>query len=114
MKTIRIASDFSDTPWGRFDSDGPFNGTRFREELLKPALQEEDEVIVELDGTEGYGSSFLEEAFGGLIRKNQFSVSDLRNRLKIACTDPANTQYEPLIWTHIEKAGVESVKNPAK
>jgi hypothetical protein len=72
MKTINIAKDFSLTPGARFRTDGPFSGQEFREEFLEkyfsdPSNVEEIQVI--LDGTEGYATSFLEEAFGGLSRK---------------------------------------------
>jgi hypothetical protein len=71
MSTIRIA-EHAPSPGGRYISDGPFSGEWFRNEILGPAvataLESEDKVKVELDGTAGYGSSFLEEAFGGLIR----------------------------------------------
>ena len=38
-------------------------------------------MTIDLDGTEGYGSSFLEEAFGGLIRDDGFRVASLKERL---------------------------------
>ena len=66
--TINIAN-FSVYPGGRDDDDGPYNGTRFRTEFLLPAFQKNTPIIVNFDGTRGYGSSFLEEAFGGLIRR---------------------------------------------
>ena len=68
-QVISIAKDFSPTPAGRYRSDGPFPGEKFRDDLLLPALRKDTEpVTVELDGTAGFGSSFLEEAFGGLVR----------------------------------------------
>ncbi|WP_337519562.1 STAS-like domain-containing protein, partial [Desulfovibrio sp.] len=64
MKTINIANDFSVFPGGRYRSDGEFSGEEFRDNILIPALQKYQQVIVELDGTRGYGSSFLLEVFG--------------------------------------------------
>lgn len=66
--TIRIASQFSRFPAGRFNADGPYSGQAFRDRFLVPALGKGKPFIVELDGTAGFGSSFLEEAFGGLVR----------------------------------------------
>ena len=44
----------------------------FRNKLLKPkyleAVEKNEKLKIDLDGGYGYGSSFLEEAFGGLIR----------------------------------------------
>ncbi|KAA0011493.1 DUF4325 domain-containing protein [Billgrantia pellis] len=69
MKTIELAKVFSRYPAGRYKSDGPFSGEKFREEMLLPFINNEDLVVIVLDGAMGYGSSFLEEAFGGLVRK---------------------------------------------
>lgn len=68
-KLINIERDFSRYPAGRYVDDGPYSGERFRAEFLIPALtQSSDVVVIELDGARGLGSSFLEEAFGGLVR----------------------------------------------
>ena len=82
-KTIIIAKDFSEEPIGRYPEDSPDCGQNFRENLLAPSLRANDVVIVNLDGTEGYGSSFLEEAFGGLVRKCGFSKSELTRKLQL-------------------------------
>lgn len=107
MKRIKIATDYSDTPVGRFPEDGEYNGTRFREEFLRPALSEEDKVRVDIDGVEGYGSSFLEEAFGGLVRKGYFTVPELRKRLEIAYEDQDFRMYHDLVWKYIQEAKSE-------
>lgn len=65
---VNVARDFSKYPAGRYLEDGPANGQLFREQFLIPALKESRKLTVELDGTRGYGSSFLEEAFGGAVR----------------------------------------------
>ncbi|OZB60701.1 MAG: hypothetical protein B7X39_09185 [Lysobacterales bacterium 14-68-21] len=101
--TIDIAKDFSDIPGGRFPRDGEFNGETFRDKWLAPAL-EKGEVIVILDHTEGFGSSFLEEAFGGLVRHYGFSEDFLRENLKlIANTAPAQ-RYKRLAETFLDDA----------
>jgi len=87
MKVINIARDFSEVPVGRFYGDGPDSGERFRDELLEPALGEHEVVQVDLDGTDGYGSSFLEEAFGGIVRKLQLSPEDAARRIKLKGSD---------------------------
>jgi STAS-like domain of unknown function (DUF4325) len=85
-KSINIPTDFSRFPAGRFISDGSFSGEKFRRDLLVPALRTADFVEVHFDGTLGYGSSFLEEAFGGLIRDG-FASHDLAKKLKIFSND---------------------------
>lgn len=78
---ISVVRDFSDEPYGRFPEDGPDSAQRFRDELLIPALRQYDKVTVDLRGA-FYGSSFLEETFGGLVRRG-FKYDDLENKLII-------------------------------
>lgn len=99
--SISVADDFSTVPAGRFRSDGPFSGEQFREDVLRPALELHDKVVVHLDGTEGYGSSFLEEAFGGLVRERFYSHKELKSKLKVVSSDPA---YVDEIWSYISEA----------
>ena len=78
--TVDIAKQFSAEPAGRYVDDGPHSGQVFRDKWLIPALKDSERVQIVLDGAEGYGSSFLEEAFGGLVRGG-FSEADLTQRL---------------------------------
>ena len=81
-KTIRLATDFNPFPFGRYPSHGEWNGQRFREDWLVPALKDGEPLEVDLDGARGLSPSFLEEAFGGLVRKG-FGTKDLLGRLHI-------------------------------
>lgn len=112
-KQIHIGRDFSDVPMGRYHpDDGNFSGQRFREEFLAPALQDGNNVVeVTIDDTEGFGSSFLEEAFGGLVRKHGFTIQDLEKRLKIIHKKSGFWLYKKSIWNHIRNAKPE--KEPA-
>lgn len=103
-KTINIEKDFSQFPSGRFFSDGPYSGEAFREKYLVPALKEADTVTVQIDGTRGYGSSFLEEAFGGLIRENGFSGNEIKEKLTIETKSIGFEIFKEAIWEYIEDA----------
>ncbi|MCC4117593.1 STAS-like domain-containing protein [Aromatoleum toluclasticum] len=92
--TIRIASEFSRVPAGRMRTDGPFSGERFRDDFLIPALKRGDQVRIVFDGARGYGSSFLEEAFGGLVRQGLFPVNDLERRLEFISEDDPSIALE--------------------
>ncbi|MFN4310518.1 MAG: STAS-like domain-containing protein [Ferrovibrio sp.] len=98
---ISIARDFHDAPAGRYLSDGPYSGELFRNKHLVPALRA-GEVVVVLDETEGYGSSFLEEAFGGLVRKEGFANDELRAKLKLVSQEDPSLIDE--IWSYIDDA----------
>lgn len=104
--SISIAKDFSDVPAGRYVSDGDWTGERFREELLIPALKKADKnnpVIVDISDVEGYGSSFLEEAFGGLVRNRTYTKERLSEILQINATG-AFIIYKNIILSHINDA----------
>lgn len=88
MKKINIASDFSRFPAGRFIDDGPYSGQLFREKHLIPAYSLPEDITIILDGARGYGSSFLEEAFGGLIRTGIIPKEDFEKRTTFVSKDP--------------------------
>lgn len=69
MITVKVR-DYSEFPGPRKAITGPSSGEEFRETVLLKTIQShpDDIIVVDLDGTAGYGSSFLEESFGGLIR----------------------------------------------
>ena len=79
---INIATDYSKNPGGRLIREGEYSGEDFRKKMLYPCYLEsvslQEPSTVNLDGGYGYGSSFLEEAFGGLARETKD-----RNVLKI-------------------------------
>jgi hypothetical protein len=97
-RKISIAGDFSPYPAGRGRRDGDFSAEKFREDILIPALREAmesgDRVIVVLDGVYGYSSSFLEETFGGLVRRRIFKPDWLRGSLVIQANDPIYASYK--------------------
>jgi len=84
---INVAEDFTRYPGGRYREDGEHSGEEFREDVLVPALERarasSGRVIVVLDGVTGYPSSFLEEAFGGLVRERHFTAGTLKSLLDI-------------------------------
>ena len=97
MIVIRIATEYSRTPGGRFKKDGPGSGEEFRQRFLEPlfdAGSEKEAVTIDLDGAFGYATSFLEEAFGGLVRK--YSDIDVESRLRFVSND------EPLLVDEIQ------------
>ena len=58
-------------------------------EQLIPALRKGGRVVVDLTGARGLAPSFLEEAFGGLVRAG-FTKEDLASRLEVTSSvDPS-------------------------
>jgi hypothetical protein len=103
VKIIQVRNDFTEFPGGRYREDGTFSGEEFRDDLLIPALDSFDQVLVQLDGTAGYPSSFLEEAFGGLVRAG-YSRATLAKKLEIKADDPHYVTYQRLAEKYISEA----------
>lgn len=78
--SINISKDFSDILGGRWIKLGPFSGEEFYNKILKnkfeAALSAEEKLHIYLDGTKGYGSSFLDQSFGELARN--FTLKNVR------------------------------------
>lgn len=80
---INIREQFSKTPGARHITDGDFSGEEFFTTLLEPAylkLAQGDSLEINLDGTDGFATSFLDEAFGGLARK--YGKKNVLNTIK--------------------------------
>lgn len=90
IHVIRVATDFTRTPGGRSPRNGKFNGEEFRTRWLEPALRDVpgkfDKVVVDLDGVDTYIGSFLEEAFGGLLRSHFSRLDQAKRELDIRAT----------------------------
>ncbi|SRR5258706_241743 len=84
---IKIARDYTSTPGPRYIKEGDFSGEFFRQKILYPSFQraisEGKKIVVVLDETAGYGTSFLEESFGGLIREEKMNYKSIIDNLKI-------------------------------
>lgn len=98
---LKIATDFTTSPGPRHESEGKFSGEQFRKERLLPKFREaqakNDLLTIDLDGTAGYGTSFLEESFGGLIREDNLPLATLNAILRFVSTE------EPELLSEIEE-----------
>ena len=107
---ISIARDFANAPCGRYRAEGPHTGEAFREDFLVPKLKEanpDNPLIIDINGAEGYTPSFLEEAFGGLVRKHGYTANLLAQILKIEA-ERGYKLYRNVLWDYIQKAASNS------
>jgi hypothetical protein len=99
--------DFSKTPYGRHPADGKHNGECFRETVLRQHFEDDTVRIVNVhldtiaEGYE-YGSGFLEEAFGGLIRVSGISKAVVKKKLRLYT---GQQDYVVDIFSYIREAG---------
>ena len=87
MITLSISKDFSRVLGARFPHEGNHSGQEFRTKILLPKLREamvkKEKLCIILDGTAGLGASFLEEAFGGLIREDKIPYEELQSIIEL-------------------------------
>jgi hypothetical protein len=70
---LSISNEFTRYPGPRYESQGKNSGEKFLNDLLKPRFSEAEisgqHLVVDLDGTEGYSTAFLDGSFGELARE---------------------------------------------
>lgn len=105
---LSVAKDYFPFPGGRFRKNGKGSGEEFRDDFLVPRMQEAINqkgcLVVNLDGVMGYPSSFLEEAFGGLIRVSGFTKPQVDSHLIIEVTEPHLGIYADLAADYLADA----------
>ena len=105
-KVITVAKDFSPYPMGRLRKHGEFSGEAFREDVLVPALKKYNNIVVNFDGVAGVPSSFLEEAFGGLIRLGHISFTEFEKRVHVKVSEKNLSIAKDRIRTYISRAKI--------
>ncbi|MEL7594476.1 STAS-like domain-containing protein [Aeromonas veronii] len=96
MCTIYIGNQFHNDPSGRYYTDGDGSGEEFREEVLRPLLECKsiDKITINISrNVEGYGSSFLVEAFGGLIKYGYFKSNFVDNKIELSVDEEDLDDY---------------------
>jgi hypothetical protein len=85
QKISIVIADYSKSPGPRYCYQGDDSGEDFYHKILnekfKLAFEQKMELEVNLDGPDGYASSFLDEAFGNLVF--DFGLKNVQNRVKI-------------------------------
>lgn len=74
-----IRNEFSILCGPGYYREGSYSGEELREECLIPILENlknNEKLLIDLDGTNGYGVSFLETAFGDLVNYNGINYLD--------------------------------------
>lgn len=96
---LSVAKDFSRFPAGRFKKEhNIYSGEAFRE-LIVTKLKANDTVMVLLNNTMGFGSNWIEEAFGGLVLKDNFTAAELHKKLTIKADDESLVTEA---WSYID------------
>ena len=87
MNKILNVRDYTLDPFGRYRTDGDGNGEEYRVDYIVPELKLGNKLIINLDGIDEFGSSFLVEAFANLIRKEDFTYEYIKKMVIFECED---------------------------
>lgn len=112
---ISIVKEYTDKPGARYESQGSNSGEKFRDTILYPkfikAIENNDTLVVNLDGGYGYGSSFLEETFGGLVRRlKKENNENYKKVMEIVIISDDNKTWIDKIKGYI----TEAINNPVR
>lgn len=110
---INIVRDFSMCPGGRYIEEGENSAEEFRDKILIPkldlAILTNKDLYIELGGTYGYSSAFLEETFGGLIRKG-YDYNEVLKILHLSDNDNSEENIKDIISYIIESGKIKRNK----
>lgn len=98
--SYEFATKYTRYPGGRLKKHGPYSGEAFREDVLWPMLQGTGKIQLDLTGTFGFGSSFLDESFGEIGKR--LGYKECQKRLVFVSED--DPSLVDLIWAKIQKA----------
>lgn len=104
-----VGNDFHHRPMGRKKTDGEFSGEVFREKVLYPffyklSTQQANKILVlDFNNVSMAGSSFLEEAFGGLVRAG-IKKDLILSHIEILVDIELKELIEDRIYQYIERA----------
>ena len=112
MIIVSVAKDFTLTPGPRYRDEGSYSGEQFRETVLagkiRDAIARNEKICIDLDGTAGYGTSFLEESFGGLIREEHIPYAQIHSILKIKSDE--KPKYIREVETYLKRAHEKAIE----
>jgi hypothetical protein len=94
--------DWTFTPGARKRSEGPYSGEEYRDDILIPSLkaatQNNELILLDLDGTAGLAASFVSEVFEALPCKvGQSEIASLAIRF-LEDPDTESTIHDYLDW----------------
>ena len=88
IQEYSIATKYTKNPGARYERQGNYSGEHFRKTVLEPFFNTKrkgDILSIDFNGLNGYPSSFLEEAFGGIARI--YPIADVLGSMKFSCTE---------------------------
>lgn len=86
--------EFTKYPGPRFKRLGKYSGEQFREEVLRPIFENDQEIDIDGTGVLGFGPSFLDEAFSPLAK--EYGLEIFQEKIKLH-SDNDKKLYEKMM-----------------
>lgn len=105
-RTVVVAEHFTLFPFGRYQKHGPFSGEALREDFLMGPLERGENVILDMTGVNA-PASFMEEVFGGLVRRG-LSAQFIGRHLRVYSDDAPGLAAEAMTYVDLASEDVRS------
>ena len=116
IDTIDIGKEFAINPRGVRHEDSDVSAQRFREEFLEPIFTSPEKYsrpvkIVLHNAVGGFGASFLDEAFGELVRKKLITPANFDDTFELVADRGGFWLFARMIRTLVAEAAQEQPEN---
>ena len=97
-----FAEEFSPYPGPRDESIGPNSGEKFKDEVLKKFLDDEQPILLNIDNTKiSFGPSFLSESFG--LFAKEITLSKFNELVQVKTDTPKGKRFEQKMMEYIQR-----------
>ena len=94
MIKYNFIENFTKYPGPRFIKLGKYSGEKFREEVLRPIFEKDEQIDIDGTGVLGFGPSFLDEAFSPLAK--EYGIDVFKEKI-ILHSDNDKNLYEKMM-----------------
>lgn len=94
MIEYNFIKEFTKYPGPRFIRLGKYSGEEFREEVLRPIFENDQQIDIDGTGVLGFGPSFLDEAFSPLAK--EYGLDVFKEKIKFHSDNDKNL-YEKMM-----------------
>jgi hypothetical protein len=97
-----FAKEFDPYPRPRYESIGPHSGEKFKDEVLKKNLKEEQPILLNIDNTKiSFGPSFLSESFG--LFAKEITLKKFNELIKVKQDTLKGKRFEKKMMEYIQR-----------
>ena len=94
MTDYNFVNEFTKYPGPRFIRLGKNSGEQFREKVLRPIFESDDNIDIDATGVMSFGPSFLDEAFSPLAK--EYGLDKFKKKIKFH-SDNDSKLYEKMM-----------------